>query len=142
MHGKVPTSNTITSMQTESSELLSLSAYLTDSSEPNLFHKILRVKSLKTYNWLLNESSVYHLAICCITVGALERIMFKLMKWQQVDRCEMIGGQAPLIQMANMNHSPAAQAVRHLSHILTARKIGAHQIDLAFLTAGRMVCGP
>ena len=139
LHGKVPTQDTVAAMQAESDELVPFTSVLADASDSSTYRKVLRVKSLKTYQWLIAEASVYHLLVTCVAINALERCMYKFMKWQEEDQCfvSYTGGQhPPMMQMSNLKNSPGAEAVRHLAHILTSGKIGQYHIHYEELSAG------
>ena len=135
----MPTQDTVAAMQAESDELVPFTSVLADASDSSTYRKVLRVKSLKTYQWLIAEASVYHLLVTCVAINALERCMYKFMKWQEEDQCfvSYTGGQhPPMMQMSNLKNSPGAEAVRHLAHILTSGKIGQYHIHYEELSAG------
>ena len=124
-------------MRAESTELLTFGTSLLQD-DPGLYRKALRVKSLKTYEWLVAEASVYHLFITCLVVAAPERCMFKFMLWQETDQCFVVDGTTPMIQMANMDSSPSACAVRHLAHILTDGVIGEYRVQYEEFAQGHV----
>lgn len=140
MHGRAPTSETLRSMQAESDEVMPIATFLFESAggtgNGNMFHKVMRVKSWKMYQWLCDESSIFHVFCCCCVMQCLEHVMFSFMKWQEQDTW-LIPGQSPLICMANMTTSPAARAILDLSHIMSASLFSTENVtleDLDFLT--------
>lgn len=95
---------------------------------------------MKTYQWLIDEASIYHLVVTVTVVSVLERIMYCFMNWQEKDQCFVSNGKTPLVQMANMATSPAARAIRDLANILTSAKIGTHRVPIEDFVAGHYMC--
>ena len=81
--------------------------------DPDLYHKTLRIKSSKAYQWLLNEASLYNTFISVLTNQTLERVLHTFLKWQREDQFLKVG-KSPLILMSNMFESPAVYALRRL----------------------------
>ena len=104
--------------QVETTELLPATALVDDITEPELYQKALRIKSFKTYQWLCQEASVFHLLVCAITNSALEHIMHTFMLWQR-DDFWLVEGKSPLILMANIALSPATRACKQLHLLMT-----------------------
>lgn len=137
LHGKSPLKGSLAEVRAEGAELVPFSSTLENAADAaGLYQKVLRVKSLKTYEWLIAESSVYHIFVTVVASAALERCMFTFMKWQENDQSFVTGEPTAIMQMANMKHSPAARAIRHLANILTTGKIGEHQMDFAYVSEG------
>lgn len=104
--------------QVETTELLPATSLVGDVSEPELYQKVLRIKSFKTYEWLCNEASVFHLLVCALTNSALEHIMHTFMLWQR-DDFWLVEGKSPLILMSNTALSPAINACSEISLLMT-----------------------
>ena len=79
----------------------------------DMYRKALRIKSTKTYEWLLCEATTYHLLICTLTNQALERIMFTFMQRQRDDTW-LIPNKSPVVVMSNPSTSPASSAINAL----------------------------
>ncbi len=134
LHGQTKSNPALN--QGEGEELVLFSETLMDSSSSGMYHKILRVKSSKTYEWLANEASVFHLFVTVAAVSQLERCMYKFMQWQQEDSCFATNEQTPLMRMANIETSPAATAVRHLVYILKTGKLGTQDVHYEDFVSG------
>ena len=141
MHGRAPNEKTLPGMQEESNEVLSIATFLSEniSDSPEMYHKVMRVKSLKMYHWLMAESAVFDLFCCCVVIRSLERVMWSFMKWQDTDTW-LIQGQSPLIQMSNMNTSPAAKAIREMAGVMLTSSFGADPIPIDDFAAGVFLC--
>ena len=141
MHGRVPTSKTVHLLRQECNEVVPLTTLVSESEKAaasgssEMYHKALRVKSLKMYEWLLSESAVFHLFIACSCIANLEMCMFTFMKWQELDTWIQTDN-SPLVRMSNMATSPAAKAVRQLSSLMTSCAFGADSVSIEDFTAG------
>ena len=51
--------------------------------DTDLYHKTLRIKSTKAYQWLLNEGSLYNTFMSVLTNQTLERVLHTFLKWQR-----------------------------------------------------------
>ena len=140
MHGRAPTAHTLPQLQAESNENMSITALIShDGTSAEMYHKVLRVKSLKMYQWLIDEGAVYYLFCCTLTINSLERVMFTFMQWQQND-CWMSPGKSPVIQMANLDNSPAARAIRELAAVMSHSSFGTEAVTVDEFVAG-IGCG-
>ncbi len=100
--------------------LVSLVDGLESVADPgdDMYRKALRIKSTKTYEWLLCEATTYHLLICTLTNQTLEHIMFTFMQWQR-DDIWLIPNKSPVVLMSNPSTSPASSAIASLFALMT-----------------------
>ena len=129
--------STLKTVGDECAELIPALELVGDQTEQEFYRKQLRIKSFKAYEWLENEKTVYNLASCVLATRMLERVMHQFMRWQSEET--WITLEAPLIRMANMTTSPAAQAVLELGRMMQDGMVSAlttGNVTLDDLTTG------
>ena len=89
-----------------------------DLTGEDLYRKALRVKSTKTYEWLLCQGTVHHLLVCTLVNRALERVMYAFMRWQR-DEYWLRTTDSPIILMSNPSTSPAMGAIQQIFALMT-----------------------
>ena len=102
----------------EAEEAVCMAAMMEEASSAESYHKELRIKSLKSYQWLNGFGTPHHLLVCVLVNSALEAIMYKFLHWQTNEiwlKCR----QSPLVVMASSQRSPATKALGQLSSLMT-----------------------
>ena len=113
----------------EAEEAVSLATMLEEASSADAYHKELRVKSMKSYQWLNGFGTPHRLLVCVLVNSCLEAIMYKFLHWQTNEiwlKCE----QSPLVIMASSQKSPATKALGQLSSLMTIGALSACDDDV------------
>lgn len=131
----------LTDAQDESCELISAIELIEDQTEPEKFQKTLRIKSFKAFEWLQAERTVYDLLTCILATQMLEKVMFTFFKWHKQEAWLTLET-APLVRMANMNTSPAVEAVREIANMMvtSAIQFETGRLPLNDLVEGAIQC--
>ena len=100
---------------------MSASDFLQSSVLPTSSHDLhvraMRIKALKTFQWLARPESIYELLLTCATVQPLERIMWTFLKWQSEG--ELLDERSSPLARMTSNDSPARLAVDRLLRLMT-----------------------
>lgn len=112
----------------QSDEVLPTSAFLQQLGSTELYHKELRVKSFKTYQWLLAQDSWFRLFLCVSIIRPFERMMHLFMAWQRDDA--FLSPTPPLVQMCRVDDSPCMEAIKELHGLMTSGCFKAHTVTL------------
>lgn len=114
----IPTYESATA-QEEVREVVSVGTHMESALDSETYHKELRIKSLKAYEWLNNASTPHELLISVLTHSVLERIMYTFLKWQ-TDEVWLQRGLSPIVLMASFDKSPVVKALTNLASLMTA----------------------
>ena len=126
MHGKVKLAQ-MRKTYAEFHESMSPSEYFTSSILPgasrDLFQKDMRIKAYKSFLWQARVESVYEVLTTVATVGPMEAILFKFLKWQ--GDSEMLNANCSPISAMTTFMSPPREAVNDLIQLMLFGKLAA-----------------
>lgn len=91
------------------------------SSSHDLHIRAMRIKALKTFQWLARPENIYELLLTCATVQPLEKIMWTFLKWQSEG--ELLDERSSPLARMTSNDSPARFAIDRLLQLMTTGEI-------------------
>ena len=94
-----------------------LQASVLPTSSHELHTRAMRIKALKTFEWLAKPNTILELLMTCVTVQPLERLMWTFLKWQS-EGSLLDSATTPMAKMAS-KRAPARQAVDRLIGLMT-----------------------
>ena len=106
----------------------STSEFLQPETSTELYQKVLRVKAIKTYQWLQSQTAVYRMFLSTLAVTPMEQLMFCFLRWQRRD-AYLRKQNPPVVMMTDPTLSPACNAIRSLCDQLKTGKVFPHHDD-------------
>ena len=96
-----------------------LQASVLPSSSHDLYVKEMRVKAVKTFQWLVRPGTVFELLLTSVTIAPLERVMWAFMKMQSDSTNNLLDpNSSPITKMSSID-SPARLAIDQLLDLMS-----------------------
>lgn len=87
-------------------------------SSRDIHIRSMRIKALKTYQWLMRPETLFELLMTCLSVQPLEKVMWTFLKWQSSGSL-LDESFVPIAKMASST-SPPREAVGRIIRLMTS----------------------